>query len=137
MKTAKYGDLYIGQKASLTKTASDAAIRQIADASQDYNPIHLDDEYSAGTIFGARIAHGLFCLGLASNLIGNILPGNGSIFVRESVNYRRPVYVGDTITCEVEVLDLLGHGKVLLSYKCVNEKDQIVMNGDTLVKVPE
>lgn len=125
----------VGEKVQMTMKATEELVLKIADVSGDYNPVHLDAAYAKKTIFGNRIAHGLFCMGMVSNLVGNKLPGVGSIFINETVNYRRPVYIDDVITCEVSILEIQDNGKISLGFTCKNENEKIVLDGTTLVKV--
>lgn len=125
----------IGDKACMVMQATDNIVRKIAEFSGDYNPVHLDEKYAKNTVFKRRIAHGLFCMGMVSNIIGNKLPGEGSIFMNESVNYRKPVYIDDVITCEVSIKEVQEGGKILLDFICKNESGKIVLDGTTLVKL--
>lgn len=127
-------DFSIGMQASLKAVATDEAVLKIADASGDYNPVHIDDDYAKNSIFGGRIAHGLFCLGLISNLLGNRFPGPGTILMNETVDYLKPVYIDDEITATVEVISISGK-KLGLSYRCANQNNLEVMKGTALVKV--
>lgn len=130
-------ELKIGMKASIVQKATPETVESYAKVSGDYNRIHLDEEYAKDTAFGRCIAHGLFCQGMISNVIGNILPGPGSIFISESICYRRPVYIDNEIVCEVEVAKLLEKGKVELAFQCVKkgEESEVVVDGTALVKI--
>lgn len=90
--------LKIGDSASLTKTFSDADVRAFAEISGDKNPVHLDEAYAAGTRFKQRIVHGMLTAGLISAVLGTQLPGPGSVYLRQSIDFRTPVLIGDTIT---------------------------------------
>ncbi len=96
-------DLEIGMKRSLRKTISDADIRAFADISSDHNPLHLDDAYAKGTVFHGRIAHGILTAGLISAVIGERLPGHGTIYISQTLKFLAPVRPGDTVVAEVEV----------------------------------
>lgn len=126
----------VGDTASCIKTASDAVVRQFAELSGDCNPVHLDDEYAQNTRFKRRIAHGLFCLGMVSNLLGTQLPGEGSILVKEAIDYLFPVYVGDTIeTCvRIEAIDYVKN-RVTVSFECKNTEEKVVLKGTAVVLV--
>src|SRR6185369_1616895 len=92
-----------GDKASRTQTISDEMIRAFADLTGDTNPVHLDDTYAAGTRFGRRIAHGMIAAGLISATLANDLPGPGTVYLSQTLQFKTPVYPGDTITATVEV----------------------------------
>ena len=119
-----------GDIASLQRTISEYDILRMAEISGDYNPIHLDDEYAKTTSFKKVIAHGLFCAAMISALLGNELPGLGTILVSENIQYLRPVFVGDTITASVLVDDIdYETRKITLSFLCENQKKYPVVKG--------
>ena len=95
--------LKVGDSYAQSFTATDQTIRDIAKVSGDINPIHLDEAYASKSIFGRRIAHGLFCLNAISMILGNHFPGMGTILLSQSFEYKAPVYIGDVITVEVTV----------------------------------
>lgn len=126
----------VGDKACYTRMVTSDLIAELADVSEDYNPLHIDAEYASKTVFGAKIAHGLFCIGLISRVIGMQLPGEGSVFVNEKLNYRKPVYVGDSITAHVEIISINEKRLfVEVQIRCVNQKDEVVMDGTSLLKI--
>lgn len=101
-------DLTLGQTASRQFVVTDAAIRAFADVSEDHNPIHLDEDYAAASPFKGRIAHGMLLASFISATIANELPGRGSIYVAQSLNFKRAVRLGDevTVTVTVKSIDL-------------------------------
>ena len=103
----------IGDSAQLSKTVKDEDIRIFAEVTGDKNPLHLDDEFASKTIFKRRIAHGFLTAGLISAVIGSKLPGNGTIYLSQTLNFLAPVYVGDEITAKVEALQVSRGGKRL------------------------
>lgn len=126
----------VGDMACYTRMVTSDLITELADVSEDYNPLHIDDEYAQKTVFGAKIAHGLFCIGLISRVIGMQLPGEGSVFVNEKLNYRKPVYVGDSITAYVEIISIDEKKSfVEVEIRCVNQKEEVVMDGTSLLKI--
>jgi phosphate acetyltransferase/phosphate butyryltransferase len=96
-----FDELFIGQTAEWTRTATDTDIQLGALYSGDCNPAHLSDKYAKAGPFKARICHGLWLLGAVSGILGMDLPGLGTIFLNESVSYRKPVYIGDTVTIKL------------------------------------
>lgn len=125
-----------GDSAVLEMTASDSTVRQLAEISGDKNPVHLDDAYASDTVFGKRIAHGLFCLGMLSNVIGNQLPGWGAILVNQEIKYRKPVYIDDHILAKVEVQEIIKEkNRLVLSCSCSNQRGDVVLEGTAVVNL--
>jgi 3-hydroxybutyryl-CoA dehydratase len=126
---------FLGQKTSISKLVTSNDILTMARVSGDMNPIHTDESYAAKHFFGRRIAHGLFCLGMVSNILGTKLPGEGTILVSETVNYKMPVYVDDTITTTVTILEILYEkDKITFAFKCINQNGGIVTDGTAITK---
>jgi 3-hydroxybutyryl-CoA dehydratase len=124
----------IGDKASLSRTITDKDIHAFADLVGDHNPIHLNDEYALGTRFKGRVAHGVLAIGLISAVLGNELPGPGTIYLRQTVDFIKPVRPGDTITAIVEVVDIKPEKPILsLRTYCVNQTEQVVLEGEAVV----
>lgn len=126
----------VGNKASLTRKIHDSDIQLMASVSGDYNPIHTNAAYAAKTQFKKKIAHGLFCNAIISALLGNNLPGLGTIILSEEVYFTSPVYVGDTITGEVCITSInLESRKIMLSFSCINQHSTEVMHGFAKTKL--
>lgn len=127
----------VGDVASLTKVISDRDILAFAEASGDRNPIHLDEAYAAGTQFGRRIAHGLLVAGLISAVLGTQLPGKGCVYLSQTLQFRYPVFIGDTITASVEVLRVRDDKPIVtLRTVCTNQHGQPVIEGEAVLLVP-
>ena len=125
-----------GEKASRTTTISDDMIRLFADLTGDTNPVHLDDAYAAGTRFGRRIAHGMIAAGLISATLANDLPGPGTIYLSQTLQFKAPVYPGDTITTTVEVKTARPDKPIVtLATSCRNQNDVVVLEGEAVVLV--
>ena len=125
-----------GDKASRTQTISDEMIRSFADLTGDTNPVHLDDAYAAGTRFGRRIAHGMIAAGLISATLANDLPGTGTVYLSQTLQFKVPVYPGDTITATVEVKNLHPDKPIVtLSTVCINQDNKVVLEGEAVVMV--
>ena len=131
MATGKSIDeLKIGDSAQLSKTITDTDINDFARVTGDFNPVHLDQAYAERTIFKGRIAHGLLSVGLLSNILGNILPGHGTIYLSQEVKFLAPVRIGDTITARVEVMELIPEkNRVKFRTTCINQEGKIVVEG--------
>ena len=126
--------MQIGDTASLSKKITDADVRAFADLSGDHNPLHLDDAYAQSTRFGKRIAHGAFSLALISSVLGNLLPGNGSVYMKQDLKFLKPVFIDDTITATVEIISVRAErGIVTLKTTVRNQRDEIVADGEAMV----
>ena len=132
------GSYFVGQTATLTHAFSQADVEAYAALSGDNNPVHVDAEYAAGTRFGRRIVHGMLTAGLISTVMGNRLPGPGTIYVQQNLRFLAPVRMGDTITAEVEVSEITAEkNRVLLATRCVNQNGETVLDGEALVSPPK
>jgi acyl dehydratase len=128
----------IGDSASLVKTFSDQDVRTFAEISGDNNPIHLDDEYAATTRFGNRIVHGILTSGLISALLGMQLPGPGSIYLKQTINFRAPVFIDDTITAKVKVIKVRDKKPIVtLETICKNQDGIVVIDGEAVLFAPK
>ncbi|MBR5129119.1 MAG: MaoC family dehydratase [Firmicutes bacterium] len=126
----------IGDKASIKRLATKEDINMIAKISGDYNPIHFNEKAAIQSCFEGIVMHGLFCLGMISQLIGMELPGEGAILMDEELRYTAPVYVGDTIEATVEIVEINHYnGKMKIAFSCKNQHGKYVMKGSTMVKV--
>jgi 3-hydroxybutyryl-CoA dehydratase len=126
--------MHIGETATLTKTITDADVRAFADLSGDHNPLHLDDAYAKTTRFGARIAHGAFSFGLLSAVLGNQLPGNGTVYLKQDLKFLKPVLIDDTITATVEITAIRADkGIVTLKTSVTNQRGEAVAEGEAVV----
>src|SRR3972149_931315 len=97
-------ELKIGEKASLAKTITESDVYAFAQISGDTNPLHIDKEYAAQSLFKERVSHGMLTAGLISAVIGTRLPGVGTIYLSQSLRFIAPVKLGDTIEAEAEVV---------------------------------
>ncbi len=123
-------ELKIGESAQLTRTITEKDVEEFARVTGDTNPLHLDQAYAEKTIFKGRIAHGAFSIGLLSNVLGNILPGHGTIYLSHEIKFLAPVRIGDTITARVEVLELnVERNRAKFRTTCINQDGKIVVDG--------
>jgi 3-hydroxybutyryl-CoA dehydratase len=129
-------DLYLGQTATLSKTITEDDVQMFATVSLDSNPIHLNEEAARHSRFGGRIAHGMLSAGLISALLGTRLPGTGTIYLTQTLKFRAPVRIGDTVTAVVEITDLnLPKKRATLRTTCL-VKEEVVIDGEACVLVP-
>lgn len=124
----------VGDSASLSRTVSEEVITLFADAVGDHNPIHLDDAAGKSSIFGKRIAHGMITASLVSAVIGTELPGPGSIYMSQTLQFVAPVYVNDEITAEVKVAEIREDKPILRLETIVRKQDgQVVLTGEASI----
>jgi 3-hydroxybutyryl-CoA dehydratase len=130
-------ELSVGDTAQFTKTVSEADVYLFAGVTGDFNPAHIDEEYAKKTYFGTRIAHGLLSAGFISTVLGNRLPGPGSVYLRQELTFLGAVKIGDTITAAVEVLEIdTVKGRVRLLTTCDNQEGKRVLTGEAVVSPP-
>jgi len=129
-------DIEMGMVRHLRKVVTDRDIELFAEVSTDRNPVHLDDEYANDTIFEGRIAHGMLTAGLISAVIGEQLPGHGTVYMGQSLKFLAPVRPGDMVHAEVEVIDI-EHAKrrVKLNCLCMVEGKKVLI-GEATVLAP-
>jgi 3-hydroxybutyryl-CoA dehydratase len=129
-------DIEIGMVRSLTKEVTDRDIALFAEVSTDRNPVHLDEDYAQQTIFGGRIAHGMLTAGLVSAVIGEQLPGHGTVYLGQSLKFLGPVRPGDRVTAEVEVTGIdHARRRVTMETRCLVAGKK-VLAGEALVLAP-
>jgi len=127
-------EINIGDTASFTKTVTEYDVYSIAGVTGDFNPAHIDSMYASGTSFGKRIAHGILSIGFISTVLGNQLPGPGSIYVHQSCDFKRPIFIEDTITSTVEVTKKdEERNRVWLRTFCTNQRDELVVDGEAIM----
>lgn len=129
-------DLEIGMVRHLQKQVTDRDIELFAEVSTDRNPVHLDDAYAQDTIFEGRIAHGMLTAGLISAVIGEQLPGHGTVYLGQTLKFMATVRPGDMVRAEVEV-QAIDHSKrrVTLATRCL-VGDTVVLKGEAVVLAP-
>ena len=131
-----FEDLTVGQKASFGKTITEADIVLFAAVTGDTNPMHLNAEYAATSIFKERIAHGMLAAGLITKVLGTQLPGPGTIYMSQSLKFRAPVRIGETVTATVEVLALHPEKHRATLRTVCTVKGEPVLEGEAFVSVP-
>jgi len=125
-----------GDTASITKTITDEDIRKFADASGDHNPLHLDEEFAKTTRFGRRIAHGMLSASLISAVIAGDLPGEGSIYLAQTLQFVAPVFPDDIVTAKVTIVSQREDKPIVkLATLCTNQHGEVVVKGEATVLV--
>jgi 3-hydroxybutyryl-CoA dehydratase len=128
--------LTVGQRATFSKTITEADIKAFAQLSGDRNPLHLDDAFARRSRFGRPVAHGVLVAGVISAVLGNVLPGPGAIYLSQTLKFLRPVFPGDTVTATVEVTAYReDKGIVTLQTTCTNQSGHPVVDGEAVLLV--
>ena len=129
-------DIEIGMTRSLRKEVTDRDIELFAEVSTDRNPVHMDDDYARDTIFAGRIAHGMMTAGLISAVIGEQLPGHGTVYLGQSLKFLAPVRPGDMVLAEVEVTDIdYAKRRVTMETRCTVDGKKVLI-GEANVLAP-
>ncbi len=135
-KTYYFEDLELGMEASFQKLVTEADVNGFAEVTGDRNPVHLDADYAAKTMFGERIAHGMLTASYISAAFGTKMPGPGVIYISQTLNFRAPVKIGQTVTAKVKVVELFP-AKHRARFECVCSVDgKTVLEGEAMLMVP-
>jgi 3-hydroxybutyryl-CoA dehydratase len=130
-------ELKVGDTAKFSKTVSESDVYLFAGVTGDLNPAHVSEEFAKDTFFKTRIAHGMLSASFISTVIGTMLPGPGSVYMRQEASFLAPVKFGDTITAIVEVAEIIADKKrVRLKTYCINQEKTVVVDGEALVSPP-
>lgn len=127
----------VGDKATFSKTVSESDIYLFAGVSGDYNPAHVNEAYAKETSFHTRIAHGMLSAGFISAVLGTKLPGPGTIYLEQSLVFKKPVFIGDTVTAKVEIIEIIKEKICRLQTNCKNQKNEVVLEGVATVMLPQ
>lgn len=132
-----FDELSVGDSHSKKHKIDDQDLLLFATVSGDHNPVHLNEEYAATTRFKQRIAHGMYTGALISAVLGMEFPGPGSIYMGQTLDFKRPVFIGDEITVTLTVKEKIEKGqKVLLTCELTNQKNKVVVAGEATVIAP-
>jgi 3-hydroxybutyryl-CoA dehydratase len=124
----------VGDSAEITKTIEQEDIDAFARVTGDHNPVHVDEEFAKTTCFGKRIAHGMLTASLISAVLANELPGEGSVYLGQTLQFVAPVFPGDEITARVVVKEIREDKPIVkLETVCVNQRDEVVIRGEATV----
>ena len=128
----------VGDSAEVTKTIDQADIDAFAAITGDHNPVHVDEAFAQQTRFGRRIAHGMLTASLISSVLANKLPGEGSVYLGQTLKFVAPVFPGDEVTARVTVKAVREDKPILtLETICVNQRGETVIRGEATVLVSE
>ena len=129
-------EISIGMQVSYSQTITDADIKNFAGISGDRNPVHLDEEYACNSRFKKRIAHSMMTASYFSALFGTKIPGEGCVYTHQSLNFKKPIYIGDTVTATVSVTSIdLKKRRVKFETTC-KVKNKVVTDGEAELYVP-
>lgn len=131
-----FEDLAVGQSGTLGKTITDADLVMFAGVSGDTNPAHMDEEYAASTMFKGRIAHGMLSAAVISALFGTKFPGPGCIYVSQTLKFKAPVRVGDTLRVSAEVTELIADKKMAVFHTTGTVRGKVVIDGEATLMLP-
>ncbi len=135
MSELAYADIKVGDEASFAKTITEADVVNYAGLSGDFNPVHIDAEYAAQSMFKERISHGMLVAGLISAVLGTRLPGPNSIYLGQELKFTAPVKIGDTVTAHVSVTEKRDDKRIIkLRTWVTNQRGETVIDGGAVVK---
>lgn len=128
--------LSVGDSAEITRTIEQADIDAFASVTGDHNPVHVDEEFAKTTRFGKRIAHGMLTASLISAVLANKLPGEGSVYLGQTLQFVAPVFPGDEITARVTVKEIREDKPIMkLETICLNQRGEVVIRGEATVLI--
>jgi 3-hydroxybutyryl-CoA dehydratase len=136
-KPLYFEDIKVGMRESLMRTVMDEDVVGFAELTGDHNPVHLSDMYAQKTVFGQRIAHGLYTASLISAILGTKLPGPGAVYISQTLEFHGPVKIGDVVTISAEVVELIEKGRRVVLYCEAKVDGQKVLDGQATVSVPK
>jgi 3-hydroxybutyryl-CoA dehydratase len=131
----KFADVNPGEKTSFSKTISEADIMIFAGICGDFNPIHIDSEFAKTSFFHERVAHGMLTGSLISTAVAAIL-GSGGIYISQSLKFRAPVKIGETITATAEVIEKMQKNRLRMRTQCMDRNGKIVIDGEAVGFIP-
>jgi 3-hydroxybutyryl-CoA dehydratase len=137
MKGKTIDQIAVGERAEFTKTISESDIYLFAGVTGDLNPAHINETYAKTTFFKTRIAHGMLLAGFISAVIAMQLPGPGTIYLHQNLDFKAPAKIGDTITAQVEITEIVKEKKhVRLKTTCTNQDGKVILDGEAVVSPP-
>lgn len=129
-------ELVVGMTAETRVTVTEQRIQQFAEASDDFNPVHMDEAFAARTAYRGRIAHGLLSASFGSAVVGTILPGAGAIYLSQTLAFHKPVRIGDVVVSRVTV-SAVDETSARVTLRCEGfVGDDLIMDGEATVRVP-
>lgn len=136
LENIPYSELNVGDSASYSKSLTEQELVLFAAVSGDVNPVHLNEDFASETPFKERIAHGMWSGSLISAALATVMPGPGTIYLEQSLNFKRPVRLNDSLTVTLEVKEKLEKSRVVMDCKVTNQEGELVVNGEAKVIAP-
>ncbi len=136
LENLTYDELQIGDSATYTRTLTEEELVLFAAVSGDVNPVHLDSQYASQTIFKERIAHGMWSGALISAALATIMPGPGTIYLEQSLSFKRPVKLNDTLQVRITVAAKEPKGRIVMDCEIINQNEDVVVTGQAKVIAP-
>lgn len=131
-----YNELKVGDKGYVEKTITEADVYMYAGVTGDFSWLHVNEWRAAKGHFKTRIVHGMLIAGLISNVVGNEMPGAGTIYETQELRFLKPCYINDTIRAQTEVVELLSAGRVRLKTTCYNQNNELIIDGSAVAIPP-
>ena len=134
---AKFEDLAVGQSGVYARTVTEADILAFAGVTGDFNPVHVNDELASASMFGGRIAHGMLSAGFISTVFGTKFPGPGSIYLSQTLKFKAPVKIGDTVVARCTIKELVPEKRKAKFDTVCTVKGKVVLEGEAEIMVPK
>lgn len=136
LKSTPISDIEVGDSIETEKLMTHDMVIEFANISNDFNPVHLDSEYASHSRYKKQIIHGLMAASLFSGLFGTQLPGEGCVYKSQNIRFKRPIYIGDTVTAKIEVTSVQPDKKlVTFTTKCL-VKGRVMIDGESEIFIP-
>jgi 3-hydroxybutyryl-CoA dehydratase len=132
-----YDEIQIGDSAEFTKTVTETDVYLYAGVTGDLNPAHINEAYAKETFFKTRIAHGMLSGGFISAVLGTKLPGPGTIYISQQLEFKAPVRINDTVTARVELIEKLEKNRMKFRTTCTNQDGTLLVDGQAFVMPPK
>ncbi len=131
-------EINVGDAAEFAKTVTETDVYLFAGVTGDLNPAHINEAYAKETFFKGRIAHGMLSAGFISAVLGMQLPGAGTIYLSQSIEFKAPVRIGDTVTARVEVKEKIREkNRLKFRTTCMNQDGTLLVDGEAVVMPPK
>lgn len=131
-----YSELKIGDKGYIEKTITETDVYLYAGITGDFSWLHVNEVRARRGHFKTRVVHGMLLIGLISNVVGNRMPGAGTIYETQNIDFLRACYINDTVRAQTEVIEKLPRGRVKLRTCCYNQYDEVILDGEAIVIPP-
>lgn len=136
LENVTYDELNVGDSATYTRTLTENELVLFAAVSGDVNPVHLDADYASKSMFKERIAHGMWSGSLISAALATVIPGPGTIYLEQSLSFKRPVKLDDTLTVKLTVAAKDEKNRVTFDCEVFNQENKVVVDGQAKVIAP-